>query len=72
MKQVVIISIILGILLFLFVYSTRAKRGTFDYNCDDFDTQQQAQQIFERYPTDVYKLDGDHDDIACESLPKAR
>lgn len=46
-----------------------------DYNCADFKTQPEAQQVYDRCKTlgtnmDVYHLDGDKDGIVCESLPK--
>lgn len=44
-----------------------------DYNCDDFDTQPEAQNFFERVggaDNDLYRLDGDKDGMACESLPQ--
>lgn len=45
------------------------------YNCDDFRTQDEAQEVFE-YCTfdsnnDPHRLDGDKDGVACESLPAA-
>ena len=46
-----------------------------DYNCDDFDSQPEAQRFFEKVGgvgNDVNRLDGDKDGIACESLPKTR
>jgi micrococcal nuclease len=41
-----------------------------DYNCSDFETQAEAQQMFNAYPGDPFKLDRDRDGIACESLRK--
>lgn len=46
-----------------------------DYNCSDFKTQPEAQQVYDRCKTlgtnmDVYHLDGDKDGIVCEALPK--
>jgi micrococcal nuclease len=41
---------------------------TRDYNCSDFKTQAEAQQMFNAYPGDPFKLDRDGDGIACESL----
>ncbi len=39
-------------------------------NCEDFATQAEAQEFFERfYPEDPHGLDGDGDTEACESLP---
>jgi micrococcal nuclease len=40
-----------------------------DYNCGDFDTQEQAQYVLENTPDDPHGLDGDGDGVACESLP---
>ena len=43
------------------------------YNCSDFSTHDEAQQVFdycfEQVGFDVHQLDGDDDGIACESLP---
>jgi micrococcal nuclease len=41
---------------------------TRDYNCSDFKTQAEAQNVFNAYPGDPFKLDRDGDGIACESL----
>ncbi|MEZ5077910.1 MAG: excalibur calcium-binding domain-containing protein [Solirubrobacterales bacterium] len=38
-----------------------------DYNCDDFATQEEAQEYL--LPGDPYRLDGDDDGVACEDLP---
>lgn len=38
-----------------------------DYNCSDFATQAEAEEYL--LPGDPYRLDADHDGIACESLP---
>lgn len=43
------------------------------YNCDDFETQPEAQKFFEKVGgvgNDVNRLDGNKDGEACESLPK--
>jgi len=40
-----------------------------DYNCGDFDTQEQAQTVLERDSSDPHGLDGNDDGVACESLP---
>jgi hypothetical protein len=45
-----------------------------DYNCDDFATQPEAQQFFTKVGgtgNDLYRLDGDKDGTACESLPQS-
>ena len=43
------------------------------YNCSDFATQQEAQVVFdycmEQVGTDVHRLDGNNDGVACETLP---
>jgi hypothetical protein len=38
------------------------------YNCDDFDTHDQAQEYFDSVG-DIDGLDGNGDGVACESLP---
>jgi len=46
---------------------------TDEYNCDDFETQEEAQTFFINAGgprEDVNQLDGDNDGVACESLPK--
>jgi len=43
-----------------------------DYNCGDFDTQEQAQYVLENEPGDPYGLDRDGNGVACESLPSLR
>lgn len=42
-----------------------------EYNCEDFDTWEQAQEVFESaggVENDVHRLDRDGDGIACEAL----
>lgn len=43
------------------------------YNCDDFRTQSEAQDVYEHCKfgkgNDPHRLDGDNDGVACESLP---
>ncbi|NCO10430.1 excalibur calcium-binding domain-containing protein [Candidatus Saccharibacteria bacterium] len=39
------------------------------YNCDDFSTQEEAQEVYEDDYSDPHYLDGDDDGIACEALP---
>jgi hypothetical protein len=43
------------------------------YNCGDFATQQEAQDVFEYCggpETDIHQLDNDGDGLVCESLPE--
>lgn len=40
-----------------------------DCNCSNFEIQGQAQQVFEAFPDDPFRLDRDKDGVACESLP---
>ena len=57
-----------------------------DLDCDNFETQQEAQNIYKKFLAsikeynkdvqdpinlDVYRLDGDKDGIVCEALPSA-
>jgi hypothetical protein len=52
---------------------TQGGKRTNDYNCSDFATQAEAQAFFTKAGgsrNDVNRLDGDHDGVACEDLPK--
>ncbi len=43
-----------------------------EYNCDDFETQPEAQTFFENaggVANDVNRLDGNKDGVACQALP---
>jgi len=40
-----------------------------DQDCSDFDTQQEAQAVYDRDTSDPNRLDDDGDGRACESLP---
>lgn len=44
--------------------------GSEDYTCDDFDTWEDAQEVYEG-SDGAYGLDGDDDGTACEGLPGA-
>ena len=42
-----------------------------EYNCEDFETWEQAQEVYESYggiENDVHHLDRDTDGIPCEAL----
>ncbi len=48
-----------------------------DYNCSDFKTQKEANEIYQKCKTsgknmDAYGLDGDKDGKVCESLPQGK
>ena len=72
---------ILGVLGIVFITGCTSPTGQITrnnicsynaYNCDDFNTQAQAQAMFETcggVNNDVHWLDGDKDGIACEILP---
>jgi len=38
------------------------------YNCGDFETQAEAQEVLEYCGDDVHRLDADGNGLACESL----
>ena len=40
-----------------------------DLDCRDFAFQEDAQAVLNRDPSDPFRLDADHDGIACEELP---
>lgn len=47
---------------------------TDEYNCDDFQTQKEAQRFYDKaggVTKDTNRLDGDKDGIPCEDLPKS-
>lgn len=51
--------------------TTQGKQAD-EYNCDDFSTQPEAQNFFEKVggvDNDLNRLDGDNDAVACEALP---
>ncbi|PID52446.1 MAG: hypothetical protein CR972_02035 [Candidatus Moraniibacteriota bacterium] len=47
----------------------------FDYNCDDFTWQEEAQDVMEtcnKKGVDTHRLDGDGNGVACQSLPSKK
>lgn len=51
---------------------TAGAKYTDEYNCEDFDTQPEAQRFFENaggVENDVNRLDGNKDGVACQALP---
>lgn len=60
---------------FLLAFTLSAAAGTAavaqdDLNCDDFEFQEDAQQVYDQDTSDPNGLDGDDQDgLACESLP---
>lgn len=55
----------------LFMFGTTQSVFAADtLNCDDFDTQPEAQAHLEADPSDPDGLDRDNDGIACENLPQ--
>lgn len=54
---------------------TPGAKYTDEYNCEDFQTQGEAQNFFEKaggVAGDTNRLDGDKDGESCESLPKGK
>jgi hypothetical protein len=45
-----------------------ASASAIDYDCEDFASQEEAQEYL--LPGDPYGLDGDDDGVACEDLPQ--
>ncbi len=46
-----------------------------EYNCDDFETQLEAQTFFNKaggVKADINRLDGNKDGVACQDLPKTK
>lgn len=71
---VLFVFTILGILYFGFSDETQKFDSQYNceqdvYNCDNFSTQTEAQEVFEYcYGKDIHQLDQDNDGLACESL----
>lgn len=54
---------------------TEGGKYTDEYNCDDFETQPEAQKFFEKaggVSKDTNNLDGDNNGVACQSLPNEK
>lgn len=54
---------------------TSGGKYTDEYNCEDFDTQEEAQRFFDKaggVSEDTNRLDGDKDGVACEALPQEK
>ena len=45
--------------------------GDGTYNCDSFDTQEQAQAFYNADPSDLNDLDADGDGVPCETTPSS-
>jgi hypothetical protein len=52
-------------------YSDGGGNDSGDLDCADFATQEEAQAVLRRDPSDPNGLDADNDGIACEYLPDA-
>lgn len=59
---IVILAILFIIIIILF-------SQTKDYDCRDFKTQKEAQEVFQTSLYDRYDLDRNRNGIACENLP---
>jgi hypothetical protein len=79
---VVIIIAFVGLFVFVAFYgsgksSENIQESTYMceedyYNCDDFSTQAEAQDVFEfcgGVDNDIHQLDNDDDGVVCEGLP---
>jgi len=67
------------ILTYTIVYSNYASQyicTSDSYNCSDFESQEDAQLVYEyclsETGTDIHRLDADNDGIACENLPHSK
>lgn len=68
-KSIFLIAILVALLSF---HNTSRVHAYNQYNCSDFDTQEEAQDEYESDTSDPSHLDGDDDGEACESLPSGR
>lgn len=65
--------IFLFVLIFIFILGYAIIRhfdSIKDLDCPDFASQKEAQALFLKSPKDVYRLDANHNGVACEKLPK--
>jgi hypothetical protein len=51
----------------VFLVLTPSNASALDYDCEDFASQEEAQEYL--LPGDPYRLDADNDGVACEDLP---
>lgn len=51
----------------MFLLGSAGSAAAVDYDCEDFSSQEEAQEYL--LPGDPYGLDGDNDGVACEDLP---
>ena len=42
-----------------------------DFDCVDFEFQEEAQKVYDQDPSDPYNLDPSGDGVACSSLPSS-
>ena len=61
-------SLVIGIAIIILIMLFKPTEAILDYDCGDFSTQKQAQEMFEKYDYDIFNLDSDNDGIPCESL----
>ena len=70
---IIVILISLVLILTFRVGVLEALVGRVDYDCIDFKTQKEAQEMYDKTMKekgrDVYRLDANKDGIACQSLP---
>lgn len=52
-------------------FSLNARSQSDDLDCEDFNTQEEAQAVLDDDPSDPNNLDPNHDGIACALLPSA-
>lgn len=73
---VIIVLLIAGVLIFLALsggnngVETQYDCSSNVYNCGDFTTQEEAQDVYDECgAADIHRLDNDGDGVVCESLP---
>lgn len=67
--RLLLIVILIAAVVALSMLPTNADDHV-DLNCPDLATQAEAQAIYDDDPSDPFRLDGDHDSVPCESLPR--
>lgn len=67
-KEIIIIIIFMSSCL-LIAINLKGGEEFSDKNCADFQTQTEAQKVFEQNSEDIYGLDRNGDGVACNNLP---
>ncbi|WP_174614736.1 excalibur calcium-binding domain-containing protein [Virgibacillus ihumii] len=69
MKGKLTLAVLFSVLIMFATVPSVFANHSGNLNCDDFDTQAEAQAHLEAHPNDPDGLDGEGDGVPCEGLP---